>query len=65
MDKELSEMIEHAKDHLCDLIPHDSPTYDIELQILAERYVDFMQGEDDCMFGGSIDTVCLDDDLPW
>lgn len=59
-------MIEHAKDHLCDLIPHDSPTYDIELQILAEQYVDFMLHEDDCMFGGSIDTAFyLDDDLPW
>ena len=34
------ELIEHAMNFLCDIIPHDSTNYFNEVRTMAERYAD-------------------------
>lgn len=53
MEETKQQIIEHWKSHLCDLIPHDSPNYEEELQQWAERLYEaeingeFNQNEED------------------
>lgn len=60
-------LIDYAMSHFCDLIPYDSENYMSELNQLSEDYADWVLGNDDnrIMYGGSIDDVFIDDDLPW
>lgn len=37
MEETKQQIIEHWKSHLCDLIPYDSPNYEVELQQWAEQ----------------------------